>query len=205
MHMVPVLSWFVVFRQVHFTHTTEPFNTLRPRQNGRYFPHDIFECIFLKENVWIPIKISLKFVPKSPINNSQALVQIMPWSRPGDKPLSEPMLVRLPTHICVTRPQWVKVSLLSLRRSYGCPAAHYNDVIMSAMASQITSRAIVYLVVCSGTYQRKHQTYASLAFVWGINRWPVNSPHQGPVTRKMFPFDDVIMICHVYKLSNIAI
>ena len=84
------------------------FNTLRPRQNGRYLPDDIFECIFLKENVWIPIKISLKFVPKSPINNIPALAQIMAWGRPGDKPLSEPMLVRLPTHICVTRPQWVK-------------------------------------------------------------------------------------------------
>ena len=83
-------------------------NTLRPRQNGRYFPDDIFECIFLKENVLIPIKISLKLVPKSPINNIPELVQIMAWSRPGDKPLSEPMLVRLPTHICVTRPQWVK-------------------------------------------------------------------------------------------------
>ena len=83
-------------------------NTLRPRQNGCYFPDNISEGIFLKENVWIPIKISLKFVPKSPINNIPALVQIMAWRRPGDKPLSEPMLVRLPTHICVTRPQWVK-------------------------------------------------------------------------------------------------
>ena len=82
-------------------------NTLGPRQNGRYFPDDIFECIFMKENIWIPIKISLKFVPKSPINNIPALYQIMAWRRPGDKPLSEPMLVRLPTHICVTRPQWV--------------------------------------------------------------------------------------------------
>ena len=81
--------------------------TLRPIQNGRYFPDDIFECIFLKENIWIPIKISLRFVPKSPINNIPALVQIMAWRWPGDKPLSEPMLVRLPTHICVTWPQWV--------------------------------------------------------------------------------------------------
>ena len=63
------------------------------------------KCIFLNENVWTPIKISLKFVPKSPINNIPALVQIMAWCRPGDKPLSEPMMVWLPTHICVTRPQ----------------------------------------------------------------------------------------------------
>ena len=60
------------------------------------------------ECVSILIKISLKFVPKGPINNITALVQIMAWRRPGDKPLSEPMMVNLPTHICVTRPQWVK-------------------------------------------------------------------------------------------------
>ena len=83
-------------------------NTLRPRQNGRHFADAIFKCIFLKEVVSISIEISLKFVPKGPINNIPALVQIMARRRPGDKPLSEPMMVNLPTHICVTRPQWVK-------------------------------------------------------------------------------------------------
>ena len=63
-------------------------NTLRPRQNGRHFTDDIFNYIFLNENVWIPIKISLKFVPKYRIKNIPALVQIMAWRRPGDKPLS---------------------------------------------------------------------------------------------------------------------
>ena len=82
-------------------------NSLRPRQDGRHFPDDIFKCIFLNENVWISIKISLKFVSKGSINNIPALVQIMAWRRPGDKPLSEPMMVSLLTHICVTRPQWV--------------------------------------------------------------------------------------------------
>ena len=82
------------------------FNTLRPRQNGRHFADDIFKCIFLNENVWIPIKISLKCVPKGPVNNIPALVQIMACRRPGDKPLSESMMVSLPTHMCVTRPQW---------------------------------------------------------------------------------------------------
>ena len=81
---------------------------MRPRRNGRYNADDIFKCIFLKENVWIPTKISLKFVSKGPINNIPALVQIMAWRRPDDKPLSEPMMVCLLTHICVTRPQWVK-------------------------------------------------------------------------------------------------
>ena len=64
---------------------------------------------------------------------------------------------------------------------------------MSAMAFQITSLTIVYLIVYSGTDQRKHQSSASLAFVRGIHRWPMNYPHKAPVTRKMFPFDDVIM------------
>ena len=78
---------------------------LRPRQDGRRFPDDTFERIFLNENIIILIKISLKFVPYGPINNIPALVQIMAWRRSGDKPLSEPMVGRLPTHICVTRPQ----------------------------------------------------------------------------------------------------
>ena len=69
----------------------------------------------------------------------------------------------------------------------------YNNVIMSAMASQITNLTIVYSTVYSGADQRKHQSSASLAFVRGIHRWPMNSLHKGPVTRKMFPFDDVIM------------
>ena len=71
--------------------------------------------------------------------------------------------------------------------------SHYNDIILSAMASQITSLTIVHSSVYSGADQRKHQSSASLAFVWGIHRGPVNSPHKGPVTRNMFPFDDVIM------------
>ena len=80
-------------------------NTLRQRQHGRHFTDDTFKCIFLNENVIISIKISLKFVPKDPITNIPALVQIMAWRRPGDKPLSEAMMVSLLTHICVTRPQ----------------------------------------------------------------------------------------------------
>ena len=71
---------------------------------------------------------------------------------------------------------------------------HYCDVIMSPVASQITSLTIVYSIVYSGTDQRKHKSSASLAFMRGIHRRPVNSPHKWPVTRKMFPFDDVIML-----------
>ena len=77
-------------------------------------------------------------------------------------------------------------------------ADHYNDVIMSTMASQITSLAIVYSSVYTGPSQRKLQSSASLAFVRGIHRWPMNSPHKRPVTRKMFPFDDVIMFQSIW-------
>ena len=82
-------------------------NKLRPRQNGRHFADDISKYIFLYENARISLKISLKFVPNVRINNIPALAQIMAWRRPGDKPLSEPMVVSLLTHICATRPQWV--------------------------------------------------------------------------------------------------
>ena len=90
-------------------------NTSRPRQNCRHFPDDILKWIFLDEDVIISIKLSLKFVPKGSINNNSALVLIMAWRRPGDKPISEPMLVRSLTHICVTRPQWVKQSIGNAR------------------------------------------------------------------------------------------
>ena len=63
---------------------------------------EIFRCIFVNEKICILIKISLKFVPRGPIDNNPALVQIMTWHRPGDKPLSEPMIVRLPTYVCLS-------------------------------------------------------------------------------------------------------
>ena len=74
-------------------------NTLKPRRNEQHFADDIFKRIFFNKNVWISIKISLQFVPKGPINNIPALVQIMAWRHSGDKPLSEPMMVSLPTHV----------------------------------------------------------------------------------------------------------
>ena len=87
-------------------------------------------------------------------------------------------------------PRWFRYSYWD----GACPDC--SGVIMSAMVSQITSLTIVYSTVYSGADQRMHQSSASLAFVRGIHRWPVNSPHKGPVTRKMFPFVDVIMWCH---------
>ena len=79
---------------------------------------------------------------------------------------------------------------------------HYNDVIMVAIASKITSLTIVYSTVHSDADQRKHQSSASLAFLWGIHRGPLNSPHKRSVLRKMFPFDDVIMIFESPYLSH---
>ena len=76
---------------------------------------------------------------------------------------------------------------------------------MGAIASKITSLKIVYSTVYSDTDQRKHQSSASLAFVWGIHRRPVNSPHKWPVTRKMFPFDDVIMNPSIIMMSTLSL
>ena len=82
---------------------------------------------------------------------------------------------------------------------------HYSDVIMTVMASQITSLNIVYSTVYSDADQRKHQSSASLAFVMGIHR-DLNSPHKWPVTRKIFPFDDAIMwkIRHSFEHSKMS-
>ena len=90
-------------------HNRWMLNTLRPRKNAWWsFRRRYFRFVLLNENIWISIKISLKFLPKGPINNIPALVPIMTWRRPGDKPLSKPMMVSLLTHICATRRQWVK-------------------------------------------------------------------------------------------------
>ena len=82
-------------------HYIETETKLLPFRNG------IFKLISLNENAWISLKISFKFVPKLPNDNIQALEEIMAWRRPGDKPVYQPMMVSLLTHICVTRPQWV--------------------------------------------------------------------------------------------------
>ena len=100
-----ITSWWIL---LIMQNAIWPFyNTLRLRQNGCHFADAIFNCIFWNENVWISINISLKFVPKGQINNIASLVQILAWRWPGDKPLSEPMMVSLLMYICFTRPQWV--------------------------------------------------------------------------------------------------
>ena len=100
------------------------------------------KCIFLNENLWILLKISLKFVPKGPINNIPSLVQVMAWRRPGDKPLSEPMMVSLLTHICVARLQWVN--------QYKVNWAHKNTLQLNLKQNTITAiqEISVEYVVC---------------------------------------------------------
>ena len=98
-------------------------NTLRPRQNRCHSADDIFKCMFLNKNGWISIKLSLKFVPKGLINNVPSLLQIIAWCWPGDKPLSEPIMVSLLTHICVTQPQLINC----LIRSWDLWGSQYRD------------------------------------------------------------------------------
>ena len=108
--------------------------TLRPRQNGRHFPDDTYICFSLSENVWILIKISLKFVPKGPINYIPTLVEIMAWRRPGDKPLSEPMMINVLTNICVTRLQWIKIIMLPIQKTQNTSTRFWKTI---ATASNI--------------------------------------------------------------------
>ena len=106
-------------------------NTLRPRQNGWHFADGISKCIFLNEDLWISINISLKFVPRGQIHNLPALIEIMAWRRSGNKPLSEPMMVRLPTHLCVTWPQrvkWKRIIAFSCTAEYRVPGSHISSV-----------------------------------------------------------------------------
>ena len=107
----------VSHRHTHPCQSCTAINTSRPRLNGHHFQDDIFRCIFLNENVWISINISLEFVPEGPINNIPAMIQIMAWRRPEDKALSDPMMIKLLTHVCVTRPQWVNERLVTSCRS----------------------------------------------------------------------------------------
>ena len=150
-------------------------NTLRPRQNGRHFADYVFKCILINDNVWISLKISLKFVPKGPINNIPAMVQIMAWRRPGDNPLSEPMMVSLPTHICVARPQWGNIvwNILYLCgswvRCWSCTlfwitVSHHNANLLYHVFLSSSSKRIKCVAVChSGIYCGHYSTRTMLS------------------------------------------
>ena len=102
----PFREWVMTLSDdAYMCHQADYIKTLRPIQNGNYTADGISKCFCLNENVWISIKISLKLVPKGPITNMPALVQIVAWRRLGDKPLFELKMVILPTHICVSRLQ----------------------------------------------------------------------------------------------------
>ena len=122
------------------------FDTLRLRQNGRHFADEIFKRIFLNENIWIPIKISLKFVPKGQINNIPTLVQIMAWRHPGDKPLSEAMMVSLLTHIyiCVTWPQWVKTNWLVFLERFYCRVKSWHTGSLHQFVTPTLTELLVF-------------------------------------------------------------
>ena len=121
------------------------------------------------------------------INHKQALIKKVAWLNPATN------------HY---RNQWLHNALLGF--------IHDSNVIMSAMTSQITGVSSVCSAVCSCANQRKRKSSASLAFVRGIHQWPVDSPHKGPVTRKMFPFDDImgcvnhVLICFMVNQWNVA-
>ena len=126
---------------LHLT-TENSVLTHRGRENGRHFADDIFMRIFVNENIWIPINISLKPVPKGPINNIPALAQIMAWRRPSDRPLSEPMMVNPPTQICVTRPQWVNLRTGSKIHKHRRGTNSIND----AMANRVIIHSLVLIL-----------------------------------------------------------
>ena len=150
------------------------------------------------------------------IDKKSTLVQVMAWRRAAIKPLPKQCWPRSLTSYSFPRTQWANMAMPSNQHSrqadratemsyfqylfdtvyvegsqYDSPNVFRNPKAVDVTSS--TSLTIVYWTVYSGTDQRKHQSSASLAFVRGIHRWPVNSPHKGPVTRKLFPFDEVIM------------
>ena len=132
-------------------------NLWRPRQNGRHFPDDIFKWVFLIENVWIAIKISPKLVPKGLINTNPVLVYIMAWRRPGDKPLSEPMMASLLTHICVTGPQWVKEIICNAWHC--CSCTNQRSLVISHFNAHILKKKRVYLLACCYGHSPCHLLY----------------------------------------------
>ena len=192
------------------------FSSSLPEQNSRCFADDISKNISFYENVRISTKISLKFVPKGPIDSKAALDQVMAWLRTGVKSLPQPIMT-VPNlfwgrQIFIVLTQWITAlpllptSSLAHIRGYnqfnianstkdtGGMSLQWRHNERDGVSNHQLHVTIVYWTVYSGADQRKHQSSASLAFVRGIHLWPVYSPHKGPVTPKMFPFDDVIMV-----------
>ena len=165
------IDWhiYAALRRGELKFKIKTFNTLRPRQNGRYFPCNIFKCIFLNENVWILSKISLKFVPKGPINDIPALVKIMAWCRSGDKSLSETLMVRLSMH---------RVSLGLNELNILLPVKQYtiiSNINLHSHRARCSSKPWLWQYVTIVTSWMSCATYDSLApggIQWDfISRW----------------------------------
>ena len=139
------------------------FTSSPSRQNDRHFADYIFRCIFVNENVCILIEMSLKFVPYGPINNIPSLVQIMAWRRPGDKPLSVPMMVNLLTHICVIRPQSVNVTHIwyVYTGTVSYPLTWFN---WAHCAPSMFRRVVNLLIIVWGNGLSHHQRDAKLSY-----------------------------------------
>ena len=215
---LPYLLALPCLMAVNFLALTALFNTLRPRQNGPHFTDDTFKRISLNENIKISIKISLNFVPWGPINNIPALVQIMAWRQSGAKPLSEPQwwldyrriyvpfgLNEIMAVMCN-----IAIHILSCLNFYMYAFIIYAYIIMSQIVSPHTVMSLRWRhnerdgvsnhqphdCLLNRLSRRRSKETSKLCvtgLLRGIHRWPVNSPHKGPVTRKMFPFDDVIV------------
>ena len=128
-------------------------NILGPGQNGRHFPDDILKWIFLNENAWILIEISLKIVPRGPINNIPALVQVMAWHRIGDKPLSEPMLTQFTDAYMSLRGDELKPCDTVPNDRNRCASETYKFL----CASNITSQSRVWSTDSLGRPLNKYQ------------------------------------------------
>ena len=130
---------------------------------------DTFNRIFVNENVIISIEFSLKFVPKGPINNIPALDPIMAWHRPGDKPLSEPVMVILLKHICVTRPQWVKSTGVESGIFW---KSKFNTTAIDDLAPSVARSSTAMVLITYGTWvnisrQERFQQPAPFK-CWGV-------------------------------------
>ena len=125
-------------------------NSSPPGQNGRHFADNLFKCIFVNEKFCISIRISLKFVPKGPINNKSALVQVMAWRQTSDKPLPEPMMTQFTdAFICGTRGSWVNSSLPGLGPSY---LDHAYDNFKNTFLKKKTSEFLDHRILIYGSY-----------------------------------------------------
>ena len=154
--------------------------------NPRMQSPDCFKIIWAKFSITRMYAIG-SFRKRLCVFGSNLRLLHFPWSNPDKFTCNNGINVMIKTDNEITTKQSSTVCAHIL---------HYSDVIMSTVTLQITGVFIVCKTVRSGADQRKRQSSASLAFVRGIHRWPGNSPHKGPATRKMFPFDYVIMTGH---------